>query len=272
MLNCTLKRSLDGNLGFCLSLIVCMMLQSSLTAAVKPPQREYYEIRIYHVKDAGQESMVDHYLQNAFIPAAHKAGIAKIGVFKPVGNDTAVDRKVYVLVPYHSFDQFLKLPAQLDADKQHAAAGADYLDAAYNAPPYTRMETVLLQAFTEAPVMQLPALKGPKSERVYELRSYEGATEKLYRNKVQMFNKGGEVSLFKRLGFNAVFYAEVISGSHMPNLMYMTTFENKDDRDAHWKSFSADPAWKTLVALPEYQHNVSHQDILFLHPTEYSDI
>jgi hypothetical protein len=36
---------------------------------------------------------------------------------------------------------------------------------------------------------------------------------------------GGEVPLFVRLGFNAVFYGEVIVGSHMPNLMYMTTFE-----------------------------------------------
>jgi hypothetical protein len=73
------------------------------------------------------------------------------------------------------------------------------------------------------------------------------------------------------LKFNAVFYAEVLSGSHMPNLMYMTTFNSKEDRDKHWETFSNDPVWKTLVALPEYQHNVSKADIIFLHPAEYSD-
>jgi hypothetical protein len=57
----------------------------------------------------------------------------------------------------------------------------------------------------------------------------------------------------------------------MPNLMYMTSFENKEARDMHWKSFSADPEWKKLSALPEYQHNVSHIDITFLRPTLYSD-
>ena len=248
------------------------MLLLWCTAAGRPPQREYYEIRIYHVKDAGQEGMVDRYLQQAFIPALHRSGITKVGVFKPVGNDTAADRRIYVLVPYSSIREFLRLPGQLEADRQHAQAGREYIDAPYNAPAYTRMETILLQAFTGQPQLQLPALKGPKSERIYELRSYEGPTEKLYRNKVQMFNQGDEVGIFKRLGFNAVFYAEVLSGSHMPNLMYMTTFENKASRDEHWKAFGADPDWKRLVALPEYQHNVSHSDILFLRPTAYSDI
>lgn len=274
MLNFTMlrsfRRSLNGSLGLCF--ILMCMLQSSANAAVKPPQREFYEIRVYHVKDAAQEGMVDHYLEQAFLPAAHKAGIANVGVFKPVGNDTAADRRIYVLIPYRRLEQFVQLPAQLDANKEYAAAGAAYLDAAYNAAPYTRMETILLQAFPDHPQMELPALTGPKGERIYELRSYEGPTEKLYRNKVQMFNKGGEIGIFKRLNFNAVFYGEVISGSHMPNLMYLTTFENKAARDEHWKAFGSDPAWKQLVAAPEYQHNVSHQDIMFLHPTEYSDI
>ena len=86
-----------------------------------------------------------------------------------------------------------------------------------------------------------------------------------------MFNDGDEIGLFKRLGFNAIFYGEVLAGAKMPNLMYMTSFENMDERNAHWKSFVDDPQWKKLVAMPEYQHNVSHIDIMFLRPTDYSD-
>jgi hypothetical protein len=133
------------------------------------------------------------------------------------------------------------------------------------------MENILLEAFPLAPKMQLPALKSGKKDRVYELRSYESATEKIYRNKVQMFNEGGEIALFKRLNFNAIFYGNVIAGSKMPNLMYMTSFENMEDRDNHWKTFSADPEWKKLSALPEYQKNVSHIDITLIYPAEYSD-
>ena len=108
--------------------------------------------------------------------------------------------------------------------------------------------------------------------RLLTVLMLEGHTEKIFRNKVKMFNDGDEVGLFKRLGFNAVFYGEVIAGSRMPNLMYMTTFPNKASRDEHWKAFSADPQWVSLKSMGEYQNNVSKIDIYFLHPTDYSDL
>jgi hypothetical protein len=135
------------------------------------------------------------------------------------------------------------------------------------------MESILLQAFPDMPRHAVPqAFRGPKPERIYELRSYEGPTEKLFANKVRMFNAGGEIPLFARLGFNGVFYASVLVGSHMPNLMYMTAFDNMAARDQHWKDFFNDPFWKQLLADPQYQHNVSHVDIVFLHPADYSEL
>lgn len=122
------------------------------------------------------------------------------------------------------------------------------------------------------PKITPPKLTAPKSERAYELRSYEAASENLFRNKVKMFNQGGEINIFSRLGFNPVFYGEVIFGSNMPNLMYMTSFDNMQSREDHWKAFSNDSAWKTLPAMKEYQNNVSHSDIYFLRPTEYSEL
>jgi hypothetical protein len=103
------------------------------------------------------------------------------------------------------------------------------------------------------------------------LRSYESATEAYYKNKVEMFNAGGEIKLFDRLAFNAVFYGEVISGAKMPNLMYLTTFDNQESRDQHWKSFGESPEWKELIAMEKYKNNMSHIDITFLYPTAYSD-
>jgi hypothetical protein len=101
--------------------------------------------------------------------------------------------------------------------------------------------------------------------------SYESPTEAKYRNKVHMFNEGGEVVLFDKLGFNAVFYGEVLSGSRMPNLMYMTTFKNMVVRDSLWEAFFESDKWKSLEKNPEYQHNVSHADIYLLYPTPYSE-
>jgi hypothetical protein len=248
-----------------------LILHFSVSAA--SPKQEFYSIRIYQLKNKEQENRVEKFLQNALLPALHRSGIAEIGVFKPIGNDTASIRRIYVLIPLKTIEQYFRLESLLGKDAQYGVDGKDYLDAPYDNPPYTRMESILLQAFPDMPRHAAPtALKTTHAERIYELRSYEGPTEKYLVSKVKMFNEGGEIPLFQRLGFNAIFYASVLAGSHMPNLMYMTSFDDMASRDAHWKTFFEDPFWKKLVATPEYQHNVSHVDIVFLHPADYSDL
>ncbi len=244
---------------------------SSFAFGNDKPKKEIYQITIYQYATVAQETVLNNYLKNALLPALHKKGHKNIGVFKSLANDTSAIKMLYVYMPVKSFDEQLTIAEKLNKDTAYIAAAAEYNNAVYKNPPYTRMEVIVLKAFPLALQMQLPKLNAAKNERVYELRSYESATEKIFANKVQMFNEGGEIALFKRLNFNAVFYAEVIAGSHMPNLMYMTTFENKTDRDAHWKDFVDSPEWKKLSALPEYQNNISHIDISFLQPVDYSD-
>ncbi|MEJ7557321.1 MAG: NIPSNAP family protein [Pedobacter sp.] len=237
--------------------------------------KDFYQIKIYHLKNAEQEQIVENYLEKAYLPALHRAGISKAGVFKNIKSKNA-DKKdellIYVFVPYKSVGDLSKIETKLSKDKVYSQDGSAYLDAAYNKTPYDRIETILISAFEMAPHFALSAVTAPKAERVYELRSYEGPTEKLYLSKVKMFNTGDEIGLFKRLGFNAVFYGTVIAGSRMPNLMYMTTFANKADRDKHWDAFSNDSQWKTLSALQEYKNTVSNSTTTFLYPTHYSDI
>ena len=254
-------------------LIVVLLIQSvHFTYASAPPMRQYYTLAVYHFKDSMQEKALDHYFSDALLPALHRMNITSVGVFKSLANDTASDKKVYVFIPFNSAGEIQQLYDKLQKDKTYQTAGSEYINAVFSTPPYSRIETIILYAFPMAPQMQLPELRSAKNNRVYELRSYESATEKIFHNKVKMFNDGDEIGLFKRLGFNVVFYSEVVAGSRMPNLMYMTTFENMEDREKHWKAFSDDAQWKKLTAMPEYQKNVQHADIIFLRPTDYSDI
>jgi len=257
---------------WCRAIVVLLFaLPFNNSFAGKKDAREYYQLTVYHFKNAEQEKVLDNYLQNALLPVLHKLNISKAGVFKALANDTATDKLLYVFITIKSVEDADKIKNKLNEDAAYQSAGKEYIDAVYNTAPYTRMETIILHAFPLAPKMQVPQLTSANKERVYELRSYESATEKIFQNKVKMFNEGGEIDFFKRLGFNAVFYSEVVAGSKMPNLMYMTTFENMQSRDAHWKSFVDDPFWKKLSAMPEYQNNVQHIDITFLRPTDYSD-
>jgi hypothetical protein len=257
---------LSGFVCLCLAII----LFATLNADANAPARDYYQLKIYHYKTQDQETRLEQYLQHAYVPAIHRARIKYVGVFKPVTQQDS-DRKIYVFTPFSTLNKLAGIEQQLQADANYLADGKDYVDAEYKNAPYTRIETIILQAFPGMPSTAVPNLTAAKEDRVYELRSYESATEKYNSNKVRMFNTGDEIGLFKRLGFNAVFYSEVISGSHMPNLMYMTTFNSKADRDKHWDTFGSDSQWKMLTAKEEYKNNVSHADIIFLHPTEYSD-
>jgi hypothetical protein len=245
---------------------VCLL---SMPANAQKGKQHFYQLKVYQLKNKSQVERVEAYLANAYIPALHDAGIKNVGVFKPVSDTAAL--KIYVFIPYQSLAQYDRLPELLAKDKKYLMAGKEYLDARYQDAPYVRIQSILLKSFSGMTFAEAPKLSSAKKERIYELRSYEGPTEKYYESKVDMFNKGDEIGLFKRLGFNAIFYGDVISGMRMPNLMYMTSFNNMKERDEHWKAFFEDAHWKKISAMPEYQNNVSRGDTWFLYPTDYSD-
>ena len=233
--------------------------------------QEYYQLKIYSFDSEAQEKTTDDYLKSAFMPALKGFDIQNIGVFKPRPTDSITPKKTYVLIPFASLVQYRLVDDALTSNKEYQENGKAYLQASHDKPPYKRIESILMKAFSDMPKMQASKLDGPRKDRIYELRSYEGPTEEYYKRKVDMFNAGGEVILFDRLGFNAVFYAEVLSGPTMPNLMYMTTHENQETRDANWKNFVDSPEWTKLKVMPKYQNTVSKNVTLFLYPTEYSD-
>lgn len=235
-------------------------------------RNEFYQLKTYTCETDQQVAAVDNYLEKAYLPALKRLGINQVGVFKYKQVDSvAPPKKIIVLIPSPSIEVFDVLERELARDKVYLTDGADYLKATYDNPPYQRISSIFLKAFDDMPKMKPSIWLNDREERVYELRSYESPTEALFERKVEMFNEGGEIRLFDTLEFNAIFYASVIAGPNMPNLMYMTSFKNMQSRDEHWKSFDNAPAWKELSAKEKYQHTVSHADIMLLYPTAYSD-
>jgi hypothetical protein len=236
-----------------------------------PEKQQYYEIRIYRISDKTQEGRVDAYLKDAYLPALHRAGIPIVGVFKPVEADTAFGKLIYVFIPFKTVDQFIQLPGELQKDKLFADASKSFIDAPFNEPPYKRYESIFLKAFMNFPHFAAPKYSNSPSERIYELRSYESATDAKAIKKIEIFNQGGEIDIFKKLEFNPVFWGEVLLGSHMPNLMYMITFSDMKSHDDHWSAFGKTEEWKKLLGMDEYKNTVSKANPYLLHPTSYSD-
>lgn len=235
--------------------------------------RYYYIIKIYHCNKNEQLPIIDDYLKNNYIPLLHKIGCSTIGVFKPIGNDTLLDKQIVMFIPFKNFKTY-NLFQNLENNQEDNIKNSNllYNQAAYNNPPYNRIEICLLRAFKNMPNFEIPQLTGSINEKIYEYRSYESATENLYKSKLNMFNEGREIEIFKRLNFNAIFYGDVLIGSRTPNLIYMTSFNNMQEREEHWKNFSNDPTWKNLLKKPMYNNNVSKADIVLMHATPYSDL
>ncbi|MEN2280557.1 NIPSNAP family protein [Algoriphagus sp. SE2] len=246
---------------------LCLMMSLSLMAQ----KRDIYELKTYHIESPEQEAMLDSYLEKAFIPAAHRHGVEKVGVFKPIASQPDAGQKVYVFIPFKSMNEFMAFEEKLLKDQTYLTDGDAYINAAFDNPPYKRIETAIMKGMSEHPRFAPSKLTNDKKERVYELRSYEGPTERLYRQKVKMFNSG-EMDIFERLNCSPIFYAETIAGANMPNLMYMTTHENMDVRNEHWKQFGVDPKWIEMRDIEEYKNTVSRNDTRLLYPTDYSDL
>lgn len=236
-------------------------------------QKDIYEIRVYKLRSADQINTTDNFLKTSYLPALHRQGIKQIGVFKPISNDTAKTKQIYVIVPYPSLDAWRNAKLKLESDADFNSSGKAFLDADTSHLPFIRVESSLLEAFPDQHKI-IPTELRSNPDAIYELRSYESPTKELHRIKVGMFNAGGEVKLFKRLDFQAVFYADVLSGSQMPNLVYMIVFPNLADRDAKWDAFRNSPEWKNISTDPKYRNNISvnHIDSYLMHRADYSDL
>jgi hypothetical protein len=112
------------------------LLGSSFTTADKtPPAGDYYQLTVYHIKNAEQLSVTSTYLKNIYLPALHKTGLTNIGVFSSIDNDTATDKKLYVLIPFASLQKFETLMDKLTAGTLLKNDTSSYSNAAYNKPP-----------------------------------------------------------------------------------------------------------------------------------------
>lgn len=254
-------------------LIGILFMAFSLTAFSQQSKRvDYYMIRIYHCATMDQVQSVEAFAGNTLKPFFKSNGIQHIGIFMPTNNDTLTDKKVFVWIPFTSLEKMTAIDQKFSSLDPWGSDPMLQLNGGSGQPPYHRMEVSLSVAFRDMKKYDPTTSFTRSPDNIYEYRSYESASESLHLNKVHMFNAGGEIPLFKRLDFNALFYARVIAGARMPNLVYITRFSNLDARNAHWKTFVDDPAWKALTAMEKYKGSVSRNETILLKASPLSDL
>lgn len=230
------------------------------------PARQFFELRVYRNDPGAKQQSLEEFFAKAAIPAWNRQGIQPVGVFKEKEGATG---DLYVLLPHRSLESLVTATWRLMRDEQFVRAGAAVLDAPLNDPAYKRIEISLLSAFIGMPELEVPT---QAETRLLQLRIYESHSVKKGQKKIEMFNAGGEIEIFRRVGLAPVFFGESLAGPKMPNLTYMLGFENQEALDKNWEAFRQDPAWLKLKDDPQYKDTVSNITNLILRPAAGSQI
>ncbi len=230
-------------------------------------RKEYYELRVYKLASAVQKKRLIGFMEKVAIPALNRLNIAPVGVFTVL--DKPEDNNVYVLLPHRSMFSVVTATSKLLADEKYVADGAEFLNLSKNDSGYERIETSLLAAFDGMP--RLEAVN-KKPSRIFELRCYESHSVKKGQKKIEMFNTGGEIAIFREKGLPPVFFGEMLVGKNVPCLTYMIVFDDMETHDKGWAVFGSSPEWKKLRGDPQYADTVSKIYKTFLRPTESSQI
>ena len=250
------------------------------TGAVALPERtaaskQLIELRVYHFASPEKQQAYEQFMDRAGVAALARAGVGPVGVFKLLAKDNAplkleadpTDR--YVLLPHKSAESFLNLERRLMADEALRQAGDAILAAPKTSPAFTRYESTLMLAFDHFPQVRVPS-KSPG--RVLQLRIYESHSEERAKKKIHMFNEGGEIAIFNRVGLNGVFFGEALAGPKLPNLTYMLAFDDEAAMKKGWDAFRGDEQWKTLSKDEAYKDTVSNITNLVLRPAAGSQV
>ena len=245
--------------------------QAMADATETPPadDRQFFELIIYHTHVGPRRNQVVDFYRDVALPAYQRLGIGPVGVFTVLYGPN--QPSVYVLVPHPSFESIVTAPARLLDDADYRQNGANFLNAPLSDPAYVRQERQLMIAFADMPRLEAPtALLG--TARIFELRIYESHSVKAGQKKIDMFNEGGEIAIFRKTGLQPVFFGETLFGPAMPNLTYMLVFDSMETRNKNWDQFRTDPDWLTLRADPIYKDTVSNITDIILRPTPFSQI
>ena len=213
------------------------MLASSGNAEAAAERRRIFVLEQYYLKNGTQPGRIHEHFSKAALPALNKVHSGpKIYMDALVAPQTP---HVAVIIGFQSFDELWNVHNKLLADKELAASMEAWESHAEQ--PYEHLSVTLLEATDYCPEV-LPDPQPGKSSRIFELRTYHSPTWRQLKALHERF-AGPEIKIFHRVGVHPILYSSGISGQYLPNLTYVTPFENLAARETAWNAFGADPEW-----------------------------
>jgi hypothetical protein len=234
------------------------------------PRAPILELRRYRLRNGALAARFAAWAKDALVPALGRAGIAPVGAWNVALGPASPT--VHLLLPHPDAGSVVTLAARLDGDDEYRRAGASFLALPPVDAPFLECDSSLHAAVASIPAVAKPAEAAAGPDRLFELRTYHSATEAAGRRKIEMFETGGELALFRRVGLQVVFMGRDVAGAGLPSLTYMLVFADAAAREKAWAAFRDHPEWAKMRDDPRYADTVSRIDSVLLRPTEYSQL
>lgn len=237
--------------------------------------RQVLELRVYHFDSQEKRDRFTKFIAEVAIPALNRIGI------KPVGAWTLHEESLkklpeefepldlVILLPHRSVESVFSMILELSKDDVFISNAQDIVAGDPQSPIYKRFESSLHLAFEQIPKVEIPTLaKG----RIAQLRIYESPNDERAIAKIHMFDQGGELRIFRKVGLTPVFFGQTIIGTRLPKLTYMLSFPDLQSMQKAWRTFLDDPEWKDLSQDQTYANTVSRIVNVVLQPINGSQI
>src|SRR5450432_4013575 len=122
------------------------------------PGSSFFQLLYFYMRTGTQVDRTTQYLSGVFLPAAQRAGLEPVGFFSPIVGERSPF--ILSLASYPSLAAMDTIHHKFADDKEFQKGFDAYSD--IPDPPYVRMESSLLQAFSGMPSLQVPAGDGKR--------------------------------------------------------------------------------------------------------------
>lgn len=252
-------------------LIASSALSGAAQAAATDKKSPYLEFRIFRMQMGSQNSRMQTWAEKHLMPLLAKYGFSPTGFFTELVGPNLPS--FYALFSYADLAERERLWGQVVEDPAWAK-GWEELESgpeSESGPPFDSSEGWLLRAADYSPAVKAT----PKGRRnsVYELRIYESPTERHLRDLHERF-AGPEIKIFHRSGVHPILYSSMAIGPKMPNLLYLTPYENSAALEKAWQAFGSDPEWRKVFRESIQKSGQTVRNIVKLHlaPTKFSQL
>jgi len=233
--------------------------------------RQWLELKSYVCSSVEKRDKLVGLFDQALIPALNRQGVPRVGVFwtDSATNDgnTNFNTTVFVLVPFASAEAFQTCGDKLLSDAQYMRDAAPLFSAPMKDPLYDACEGELLYTFATCPEVRQVT---DSAERILQLRIYNSYTPERNAQKAAMFERGGEIGIFRSCGMRPVFFSRELAGGRMDNVTYMLEFSDKTTKETAWTKFRAHPDWLKLKADPQFKDTANKITNILLRPSKGS--